>query len=129
MEVTSEQPEKKAAVRPMAKDCSRFLAFIASSAAASYDQGSMAATIAHDFSIRKLWIHCNQFLALNRRLKESRMVQNSLRRCASRSAARPTKSIPNNKGAKLSAKKFRQRFFCDRFTLPPNPILRTDATG
>jgi hypothetical protein len=33
------------------------------------------------------------------------------------------KSIPNNKGAKVSAKKFRQRFFWDRFALPPKYII------
>jgi hypothetical protein len=37
-------------------------------------------------------------------------------------------SIPNNKGAKDFAKKFRQRFFWDRFALPPNRIIRIDAT-
>jgi hypothetical protein len=36
-------------------------------------------------------------------------------------------SIPNNKGAKVSAKKFRQRFFSDRFALPPKRIIQHNA--
>jgi hypothetical protein len=33
-------------------------------------------------------------------------------------------SIPNNKGAKVSAKNFRQQHFFDHFALPPNPIVQ-----